>query len=145
MGFTDTDICSQCTLGVTDTYIHALWECSPVQAFWHSVTQKLTEILNCRIPSCSSLCLLGHISLENFSPMYKNSLLTSLAIAKRIILQNWKSKQAIHINHWTNSLKDHISTLLIAASYNNDMQTLLENWKPFLNYYSIQIHSQDKL
>ncbi|KAJ0032064.1 hypothetical protein NQD34_002145 [Periophthalmus magnuspinnatus] len=71
MGLTDTDTCSQCTMGVTDTYLHALWECSPVQGFWNTVTHKLTDILSCRIPPSPSLCLLGIITTFTIPPKYK--------------------------------------------------------------------------
>lgn len=96
MGLTDT--CSQCTMGVTDT--HALWECSLVQAFWNTVTQELTDILSCRIPLSPSICFLGYITPDNTPRRYRNSLLTSLTINKKIILQNRKSRHTLHINHW---------------------------------------------
>ena len=55
MGFYDTDICSQCTLGSTDDYLHATCACQPVHSLWTAVTEKLSSILGCRIPS---LCLI---------------------------------------------------------------------------------------
>ena len=81
MGFSDTDICSQCTLGSTDDYFHATWACQPVHSLCTAVTEKLSSIVGCRIPS---LCLLGDITL------------ISLTIVKKIILQNWKSKKSCH-------------------------------------------------
>ncbi|KAJ0000658.1 hypothetical protein NQD34_012500 [Periophthalmus magnuspinnatus] len=137
MGLTDTDTCSQCTMGVTDTYLHALWECSPVQGFWNTVTHKLTDILSCRIPPSPSLCLLGIITTFTIPPKYKNSLLTSLTIAKKIILQNWKSKQSMNIKHWSNSLIHHISTSQMTAYFEDDIPSFMETWTPFINHFNI--------
>ena len=137
MGLADTDTCSQCTMGVTDTYLHALWECTPIQAFWKKVTQTLTDVLSCRIPLLPSVCLLGFISNTEIPPTHKNSLLTSLTIAKRVILQNWISKKSITINHWTNTLIQHITILQTTACSEGDMSSHRETWTPFMKYFKI--------
>ena len=37
------DICSQCTVGSTDDYLHAIWDCQPVYSLWRAVTEKLKK------------------------------------------------------------------------------------------------------
>ena len=96
MGFSDTDICSQCTLGSTDDYFHATWACQPVHSLWTAVTEKLSSSLGCRIPLSPSLCLLGDITQVVLQTKYRNPFLISLTIVKKIILQNWKSKKSCH-------------------------------------------------
>lgn len=108
MGLANTDTCSQCTIDTTDHYFHALWACQLVHSFWDSVTQELTTILDCRIPPSPQLCLLGDTSDINIPHKYKNSLLISLTVAKKTILLNWKSKNSINTNHWTNLLSEYM-------------------------------------
>ena len=134
------NICSHCTLGVTDTYLHALWECTPVHTFWYTVTQKLTDILSCEVPHHPSLCLLGLTTQTTIPNKHKNNILTSLTIAKKTILQNWKSKQSININHWTNSLNQYISNSLTAASSDDDKTTFTTSWSPFIIYLNIDLN-----
>lgn len=102
MGLHNIDICSQCTLGSTDDYLHAMWHCQPVHSFWITVTETLSTILSHRIPSSPTLCLIGDFSEIHIPQKYRNPLLISLAIAKKVVIQNWKSKKSCHIKHWTN-------------------------------------------
>ena len=144
MGLANTDTCSQCTSGTSDNYFHALWACQPVHSFWGSVTQKLSTILNYRIPSSPQLCLLGDISVINIPNRYKNSLLISLTVAKKTILLNWKSKNSININHWTNLLSECISMEKITAHNKNNITVFMERWSPFLSLMGLgwwQVHS----
>ena len=86
MGLRDTDICSQCTKGSTDDYLHALWTCQSVYSFWISVTTKLSVIMGCGIPPSPSLCLFNnYMEVDHLPIKYKNSLLISLTIAKKVI------------------------------------------------------------
>lgn len=103
MKFSETDICSQCTLGCTDSYFHATWDCTPVCSFWSSVTDKLSTIFGRIIPLNPLLCLLGDTSEIKLPLKYHNALQISLTIAKKIIFQNWKSKNNCNITHWTNA------------------------------------------
>lgn len=138
MGLRDTDVCSQCTLGSTDDYFHALWTCQSVHSFWISVTTKLSVIMGCEIPLSPSLCLLNNcIEVDNLPINYKNPLLISLTIAKKVILQNWKSKNHIHINHWTNLLIEYITFEKITYTNKNIISKFLDIWNPFLTHLHI--------
>lgn len=134
MGLAPTDICSQ---GVSDNYFHAVWACTPVYNFWTIVTQKLSDVLSCRIPLSPPLCLLGDLQIIHLQTKYKDSLLVSLAIAKKTILQNWKSKNTLSLNHWENLLLEFITLLKITTFQNGDIPSFRENWKPFLNYFNL--------
>ena len=109
MGLANTDICSQCTLGGTYTYLHTIWLCQPVHSFWITVTETLSTILSYRIPASPTLCLLGDISEIHIPQKHRNPLLISLVVAKKVVLQNWKSKKSCHINNWTNLISEYIS------------------------------------
>jgi len=93
MGITDTDICPHCTLGCPDTYLYATWSCQPVNSLWTSVTKTLSTILDCsRVPLSPTLCLLVDTTSIPIPQKFKNPLLVSLTIAKKIVFQNWKSR-----------------------------------------------------
>ena len=134
MGLSNTDTCSQCTLGSTDDYFHSTWSCQPVHALWVSVTEKLSTILGCRIPMSPALCLLGDLTQVTIPNKHRNPLLISLTIAKKVIFQNWKSKTSCHITHWTNLLKEYISIERITANVRDNMSAFNEIWNSFLTY-----------
>ena len=119
MGFT-SDICPHCTQNCPDTYIHALWHCSPITHFWEKITGLLTTFFGCCIPTSPSLCLLGDTTTINLNHFSNTTLLVALAVAKKTILINWKSKNNIHISIWKNLLLDHISLELSNNSTGNN-------------------------
>lgn len=137
MKFSDTDICSQCTLGCTDNYLHATWDCTPVHSFWISVTDKLSIILDCRVPLHPSLCLLGDITQIDLPNKFHNPLLISLTVAKKVIFQNWKNKKACNIKHWITLITDLITTEKNIANKQKHMSAFSEIWTLFLNYFNI--------
>ncbi|XP_065112772.2 G-protein coupled receptor family C group 6 member A-like [Paramisgurnus dabryanus] len=63
MRLSDTDTCSQCTSGNTDTYLHATWFCQPVHSLWTTVTNTLSSILDCRVPLSPKLWLIIGLDL----------------------------------------------------------------------------------
>lgn len=142
MGFVDTDTCSQCTLSRTDDYLHATWTCPPLHSFWSKILQKLLIILSCRIPESPLICLLGSLTeMHNLPVNYRNPLLISLAIAKKTIFQNWKSKNMLHINHWTNLLVEYIGLEYHTFISNNDTTTFIHTWNPFLKHLNLNMIS----
>lgn len=141
MGLADTDTCSQCTLDSTDDYFHATWTCQPVHSLWISVTEKLSTILGCRIPLSPSLCLLGDITQVTLPTKYRNPLLISLTIAKKVIVQNWKSKKSCHITHWINLLTEYISIEKITAYKKNNISVFNETWNTFLPLLNLKQNS----
>ena len=109
MGLAQSDTCTHCSQNTPDTYLHATWNCTPVQQFWVDIISSLSNILGCPIPLSPSLCLLGDLSSFNHKMKINKPLLIALTIAKKTILINWKSKQAINIKHWKNLLANYIS------------------------------------
>ncbi len=117
MGFT-SETCSHCSQNCPDTYIYATWHCPPIKRFWKDVTESLSCLLSCRIPLSPLLCLLGYLSTLNQEITNKRILLVALAIAKKTIFLNWKSRNTIHIAHWKNLLIDYISLEYFSPPYN---------------------------
>ena len=134
MGLVDSEICSQCKLKNIDTYLHALWSCTPVYSFWTAITHELSLILGCEIPLSPLLCLLGDASDISLPSGYVNALLVSLTIAKKIIFQNWKTKENCHISHWKNILQNYISIEKTSAHSQNKISAFNDTWNKFTTY-----------
>ena len=49
MGFS-SEICPYCSQNTPDTYVHAMWNCTPMKHFWKKVTESLSGFLGCFIP-----------------------------------------------------------------------------------------------
>ena len=139
MGFSHTDICTQCTQNTSDTYFHAVWLCTPVYQFWLTVTQKLSNILDCRIPQSPNLCLIGDISSTAISNTQVQPTLAALSIAKKTILVNWKDKKALNITHWLNLLTEHISFEKISATRKKQLVSFTKKWSPFIRSLNINL------
>lgn len=117
MGFT-SGICLHCSQNCPDTYIHATWHCPPIKHFCKDVTESLSHLLGCRIPLSPLLCLLGDLSTLNQEITNTRMLLVALAIGKKTIFLNWKSRSTIHITHWKNLLIEYISLEYFTPHYN---------------------------
>ena len=137
MGLANTDICSQCTLGSTDDYLHAMWLCQPVYSFWITITEALSTILDSRIPSSPTLCLLNDISTIHITQHFNKPLLISLTVAKKVVLQNWKSKKSCHINHWKDLITEYITIEKHHAHREKQMSAFDNTWSPFLTFLNL--------
>lgn len=96
MGFS-SETCSHCTQNNPDTYVHAFWNCTPIKTFWANVIESISISMGCHIPFSPLLCLLGDLSLIDLDNINSQLLLVALAIAKKTIFMNCKSRNSIHI------------------------------------------------
>ena len=129
MGFTNTAICTQCTQNTNDSYIHAMWHCTPVHQFWQEIITFLSHAFVSHIQPSPSLYLLGDISTTNMTKENNRMLLIAPTIAERTTPMNWKTKHNISINHWKNQLMDYISMEKVSESINvknNNPETSLD-------------------
>ena len=140
MGFSQSDKCTQCTQNNSDSYFHALWLCSPVQHFWSLVTQKLSLILDCRIPLTPNLCLIGDLATISLPLHLSQSVLVALTIAKKTILMNWKNKQSLNISQWLNLLSEFISLEKISATRKNQLTLFTKRWSVFCDSLNLNLH-----
>ena len=133
MGFSQNNTCSLCPNSV-DNYIHALWHCPPIHNFWSEVTNRLSEMLSLSIPTSPTIALLGDLSSLHISKQHISFLLTSLTIAKKTILLNWKDRTKISVTHWLNLLTDHSNLEKLTATLKNNITVYDNTWSPFLQY-----------
>ncbi len=95
------------------------------------VIEKLHMLLDIEIPVSPSFCLLG-LSLEiDVASHYVKLVYIALILAKKAILQHWKTKQSLNINHWLNLLLEHMVMERMAAVSRKNIRSFLELWSPF--------------
>ncbi len=111
MRLSNTDKCSHCTTDEAPP---------PVQHTWFKVTRELSLILGCSIHLSPSLWIIGDLYSFECSP--KHTKLT--LVAKKIVRTNWRSKQTININHWSNLW---FCLLIHTHAYTHPSYTLLHH------------------
>lgn len=94
--------------------------------------KNIFTIFYCRIPLSPSLCLLGDTTSILIPQKWKYPLLVSLTIARKIVFQNWKSRDSCHINHWINLISKHILTEELSAQKKNNTSAFKDIWNPFI-------------
>ena len=62
----------------------------------------------------------------------------SLAIAKKIVFQNWKSKSSCHFTHWTNLITEFILIEETIAHKMNNISAFKETWNPLITFLQAQ-------
>ncbi len=83
-------------------------------------------ILGIEIPLSPSFCLLGIFSETDVALHYVNLVYIALIIVKKSILQHWKTKQLLNINHWLNLLLEHMVMERMAAVARKSIRSYLE-------------------
>ena len=134
MGLSPNNTCPICTTSIDD-YMHAMWHCPPIQAFWSEVVNRLSEILNFDLPIRPVVAIFGDLSAIK-TPLrnHESFILISLPLAKKAILLNWKDRSKISINHWLNLLAEHSNLEKITAILKSKIDVYESTWLPFLNY-----------
>lgn len=90
--------------------------------------------LGCHIPLSPSLCLLGDTSTTNLNRPKNVIILTSLTIAKKTILMNWKSRNNTNTAQWKNLLIDHISLEYLSSPIRHTAIAPLLIWSPLISF-----------
>lgn len=120
MGLRETNLCTNCSGNHTETYIHAIWSCTPVQRLW-KLCENLSIWFNCDISASLKLCILGDTSELNLETERSHIVLTAFCITEKTILLKWKSKNDLCLTHYKNLLSDHISLERMSATTNNQL------------------------
>ncbi len=62
----------------------------------------------------------------------------ALILAKKAILQHWKTKQSLNINHWLNVSLEQMLMERMAAVSRKNIRLFLELWSPFINFFGLE-------
>ena len=104
----NSPLCTFCTLKDEGTYLHMIWECSPVCQFWNKSASKLSALINDTIPVTISVLILNDLSAPQLSNMQKHAVFAGLTAAKKMMATRWKPPHDLSIRTWTLSFLDVI-------------------------------------
>ncbi len=98
--------CTYCTQGTPGTYLHIMWDCSEINAFWRSVLSLLSTIIGKTLPFTPVLILLNDDSDCHLSVPNRRILLAGITAAKKMVATRWKQPHILNIPQWLTSFVD---------------------------------------
>ncbi len=107
--------CTLCSLNQTGTFLHVMWECPTVHAFWREVAGSLSELFQLEINSTPQSMLLDNDSDLQLGPAQRQVWLSASTVAKRMMAVRWKPPHSLSIPQWIQSLVVTLAMELAAA------------------------------
>ena len=93
-------LCSRCKTEESTTS-HHFWTCTHLWEFWTSIFKWLSDVLGISIQPDPEAALFGtSVNMDKLCKSDRDVINYGLLIAKRCILQLWKSDDSPHLNMW---------------------------------------------
>lgn len=121
--------CSLCSLKVSGTFLHMMWNCPPVSQFWSKVAAKLSDLVSVTIPVTIPVLLLIDLSEINITKLKKRTVLAGLTAAKKLVAVRWKPPHSLTIRQWALTFLDVIYLELSTARINGASEATINNWR----------------
>lgn len=100
VGLVDNSECWRCQ-DKNGTFVHMLWSCPKIQAFWSSLHTIVEKIVEQNIPLTPSLFILGDPSaLSDLAPPLSNWIQTVLMLGRKLVVKEWKAPSAPALDLW---------------------------------------------
>ena len=96
MNLASSPNCDLCSLGVSGSFLHMVWDCPDVKAFWGSVANKLSVVLCLQVPVLPNILLLNDLSVLELSIRHRRWLLAGLTAAKKWLLRDGRPLTFFH-------------------------------------------------
>ena len=110
------------------TYLHMIWDCSPVYQFWNNIASCLSTLINDTVPVNISVLILDDLSTLHVSKMLKRAVYAGVTAAKKMVATRWKPPHDLSIRTWTLSFLDVIYMELSTARINGACEKTLDTW-----------------
>lgn len=98
--------CLRCTI-IEDSLMHAFWHCKDINDSWKSIERWLSKHTNSNITFSESLCIFQDI--ENIKYPTNLQIIFSQLVFKKLILQNWKKREAPSLYDWKALMKFYLN------------------------------------
>ena len=121
-----TPICTLCNTNKLGTYMHMMWECPDVNAFWARVSQVLSEVMGTHVPLLPNVLMLNDDSAIGFTIPKRRLFLLGLTAAKKLLVQRWKPPHKLEPRQWILTLMDIITLELSIARSNGAKENILD-------------------
>ena len=128
----DSPECQLCSLRVTGTFIHMMWECPPVKQFWNRIINTMSNVTGHRIPISPTVLLLNDITGLDLPIIYQRWLLLALTAAKRMLAQRWVPPHDISYRRWINDTVDLANMEMSVARMHRAKSSNINLWKPLI-------------
>lgn len=83
MKLTISPNCLLCSLNISGSFLHMMWECSPVKYFWEQIAKYLSKVLQTNIPCCPELMLLNDDDVLSLNVVQRHFWLVGSTAAKK--------------------------------------------------------------
>ena len=121
--------CQLCSLHVTGTFIHTMWECPPVKHFWYRIADTMSNITGHNIPPSPTVMLLNDLSDLDLPIIYQRWLLLALTAAKRMLAQRWVPPHNISHDKWIKDTIDLANLEMSVARMHQAKPSNVNLWK----------------
>ena len=130
-------LCDKCKLE-TGTLAHQFWFCPKLNSYWSLIFDYLSKALKKTIDPDPLLAMFGHVT---FNPSIKSSEGRAISLctllAKRLILQQWKSESSPSFKQWLRDLGNVLHMERIRYSIIKKDDLFMKIWQPLLDRWSV--------
>ena len=121
--------CQLCSLHVTGTFIHTMWECPPVKQFWYRIADTMSNVTGHNIPPSPTVMLLNDLTGLDLPIIYQRWLLLALTAAKRMLAQRWVPPHNISHDKWIKDTIDLANLEMSVARMHRAKPSNVNLWK----------------
>lgn len=132
---TISSCCNKCNVS-TGTLFHSLWACSKLQPFWKNIFKFLSEVYSMNLEPDPSIGLLGVVD-SSCSRNQTQAILFCMCIAKKIILQMWKTDAVPTFEVWARELGNMLHLEELRFILNDKLSIFKKIWEPFILFLQI--------
>ena len=125
---TSSDKCLKCPQ--SDSLIHAFWHCEKINKVWEKIERWLSRICKCKMLFSPEICIFQKIGNQKYPRGWQ--ILYSSLVYKKLILQNWKNKEAPSFEKWKSLMKFYLSIEESIAKDSNKKKQFSTVWGPIL-------------
>lgn len=126
------DDCIKCAKEKGTLY-HCMWQCEKINIFWKEIMTIISDLIECRIPIDSKLCIL-HIFPNGFKCTANKRKLVNFCLlqAKLVIALKWKDTERPGVNQCINLMSSNLALEKLTYVAKNKQEDFKDIWLPFL-------------
>uniref|UniRef100_A0A3B3E0S0 Reverse transcriptase domain-containing protein n=1 Tax=Oryzias melastigma TaxID=30732 RepID=A0A3B3E0S0_ORYME len=126
--------CDRCKVS-EGTLSHTFWFCSSLTGYWSKIFDWFSKAYKTPLRPEAELAIFGcSQTIKNIPATMQRPLELGMIVAKRLILQEWKSPVAPSFQQWITDMLSIIQMEKLRYSRNCSLTTFPDTWGPFLSH-----------
>ena len=121
-----SDKCLKCAQ--TDSLIHSFWHCEKIIKVWKKIDRWLSKMCKYNMLFSPEICIFQKVGKQKYPRGWQ--ILFSSLVYKKLILQNWKNKEAPSFEKWKSLMKFYLSIEESMAIDSNKKKQFSTVWEP---------------